>query len=626
MRKQTKKLLSWVLTGAMAIGLVSNVTISKVNAADTKDTITTGSAIASLCYSDNDWGQTEESITYWGYGAGGTNSTAKDAEVYKDGTYTVGVYTSSGSAVLSDAPFLAAEIKNLKSKVAKLDDVKISKVELKADDKKVNLNDNLVIREKDGSLRIEIMDSGNNDGTGKTGTAIAEKGLKWTSKLELTFTITGLGWDYPKFYDEELWSKAGLHAYLAYQTTNWDYRDDYNPAKEASNSFCNATAAWTPIDAYPGAEGFEKTVSNATDVLLTHDGEYTVSMSGINLSYADAYNLLSVATDLNKEVYPGVKITDIVVTVDGTPANEKITEVVSPKEDNGYYYFPLVNAHDNDKTNDVLEDDDKEVTNKTLPLAADTLAITFKITGLKTALQDLVDGNYTDPRTGQKVKDAGNIDTNSDEFKNSIGEPAVYPKEDDKTGDKDDKTPTPTPKDTKKVNGTAQGKTFTAGNFKYKVTTAATITTVSKKKTTGKVTVVGLSAAGKKKTSISVKNTVKKGTASYKVTAIDSKAFQKAKKLKKATLGTNIKSIPTSAFNGCAKLTTVSAKGVTKIGKTAFKGCKKLSKLTLKKKLSSVKKGAFKGCKKTIKVTGGTKKVNKANVKKLKKCGYKKFK
>jgi len=181
------------------------------------------------------------------------------------------------------------------------------------------------------------------------------------------------------------------------------------------------------------------------------------------------------------------------------------------------------------------------------------------------------------------------------------------------------------PQDETKVIGTAKGKTFTAGNFKYKVSVAATITGTVK--TAGKVTVTGLSKTGKKKSSISVKNTVSASGASYQVTGIGSKAFQKAVKLKKATLGTNVKSIPTSAFSGCKKLTTVKATGVTKIGGKAFKDCKMLKKLTFgKKKLSSVKKGAFKGCKKTIKVTGGSKKVKKGNLKKLKKSGYKKFK
>ncbi len=182
-----------------------------------------------------------------------------------------------------------------------------------------------------------------------------------------------------------------------------------------------------------------------------------------------------------------------------------------------------------------------------------------------------------------------------------------------------------TPKPITKVIGVAQGKTFTAGNFVYKVSAAATITGTVKK--AGKVTVTGLSKTGKKKSSINVKNAVSASGASYQVTGIGSKAFRKAAKLKKVTLGTSVKSIPTSAFENCKKLTSVKATGVTKIGAKAFKGCKVLAKLTFgKKKVSSVKKGAFKGCKKTIKVAGGSKKVKKGNVKKLKKSGYKKFK
>ncbi len=177
--------------------------------------------------------------------------------------------------------------------------------------------------------------------------------------------------------------------------------------------------------------------------------------------------------------------------------------------------------------------------------------------------------------------------------------------------------------DTVQTDGLAKGKTFTAGSLKYQVTKAATITSVSKKKTAGIVTVVGL--AKKTASSVSVNNTVANGSAFYQVTALGKKAFQNAKKLKKATLGSSIKTIPASAFAGCKKLTAVTAAGVTKIEKSAFKGDKALKKLTLKKKLVSVKKGAFKGCKKKIKVSGGTKKVCKANIKKLKKSGYKKF-
>ena len=165
----------------------------------------------------------------------------------------------------------------------------------------------------------------------------------------------------------------------------------------------------------------------------------------------------------------------------------------------------------------------------------------------------------------------------------------------------------------------AKNKTFTAGNFKYKVTTAA------KRKAPAKVSVIGPSPSGKKASSIKVKNAATYSGISYKVTAIKSKAFAKSAKLTKATLAANIEEIPASAFSDCKKLSSVAALGATEIGKSAFKNCKALKKLTFRERIS-VKRGAFKGCKKTIKVTGSSRKINRANVKKLKKCGYKKFK
>ena len=149
--------------------------------------------------------------------------------------------------------------------------------------------------------------------------------------------------------------------------------------------------------------------------------------------------------------------------------------------------------------------------------------------------------------------------------------------------------------------GVAKGKTFTSGNLKYKVTQGAT--KYGSKVTNGKVTVVGLSKAGKKKATVSVPATVSKSGGKYKVSALGTKAFAKASKLKTVKLNKYMKKIPAKAFINC----------------------KKLSKLVLKVKITSVKKGAFKGCKKKIKVSA-KKSIKKASLKKLKKSGYKKFK
>ncbi len=175
----------------------------------------------------------------------------------------------------------------------------------------------------------------------------------------------------------------------------------------------------------------------------------------------------------------------------------------------------------------------------------------------------------------------------------------------------DDQTTAPAP--------LKKNKTFTSGKLKYKVTASA------KKNVPGKVVVTGLSSSGKKSSSINVKNKVSRSGYSYKVIAIGSSAFKNSAKLKKASLGTSIKSIPKNAFSGCKKLASLSAPGATKINQSAFKNCRALKKLTFRKKIS-VKKGAFKGCKKTIQVKGGSKKIVKANRTKLKKSGYKKFK
>jgi hypothetical protein len=146
--------------------------------------------------------------------------------------------------------------------------------------------------------------------------------------------------------------------------------------------------------------------------------------------------------------------------------------------------------------------------------------------------------------------------------------------------------------------GLEKGATFTSGNFKYKVTTAA-VKTGDTITTQGKVSVVGLSTKGKKAKSLSVPATVKK-TATYKVT-----------------------SVAANACKGAAATSVTLSKNIKSIKKGTFANCKKLSTLTLKAKLSSVAKNSFKGCGKTIKVKGTS---AKANVTKLKKSGYKKFK
>ena len=97
-----------------------------------------------------------------------------------------------------------------------------------------------------------------------------------------------------------------------------------------------------------------------------------------------------------------------------------------------------------------------------------------------------------------------------------------------------------------------------------------------------------------KNTSFNVPASVKLADGRYKVTAIDKNAFKNNRKLKKVTIGSNVKKIEKNAFAGCSKLKTVNMKkatGITSIGSKAFSKIDAKAKVTVPaKKLSKYKK------------------------------------
>ena len=80
--------------------------------------------------------------------------------------------------------------------------------------------------------------------------------------------------------------------------------------------------------------------------------------------------------------------------------------------------------------------------------------------------------------------------------------------------------------------------------------------------------------------------TAKKYGVTYKVTSIAANAFAKNKKLKKVTIGKNIKTIGKKAFFKCKNLKKViiKTKVLRKIGKYAFKGIHKKAAFSFPKK------------------------------------------
>lgn len=385
----------------------------------------------------------------------------------------------------------------------------------------------------------------------------------------------------PAYLDEKVWGKKGIHAYLFYQTSSWDYRNAYKPFRSLGNN--------EKSYAYIQAAGSEITTeTKVTDVYITSDGKYTVSLDGIDFTNANSYRMLGISTDIDHKVYAdeNIAITNATIKVDDEAVTEDAVTLVE-KDDDKYYDFMAINIYDEDKAYPFAELN----SNEQMPRPSQKIEITFNISGLSKVLADIADKSYIDPETGFDLNYTPETQaptTTPDTTTKPVQTPSVS------TPASPVPTATVTP-----VNNTKStvNTTFTAGSYKYKVTKA---TTANKK---GSVTLTGLTKKGKTAKKLSVATSVKNNGTTYTVNKI----------------GAN-------AFKGAKATTVILSKNITTIPAGAFSNCTKLSKITVNGKLKTVAKNAFKGCKKKITVKGSSAKVKKANSKKLKKSGYKKFK
>ncbi|MCD7825814.1 MAG: leucine-rich repeat protein [Clostridiaceae bacterium] len=123
-------------------------------------------------------------------------------------------------------------------------------------------------------------------------------------------------------------------------------------------------------------------------------------------------------------------------------------------------------------------------------------------------------------------------------------------------------TESPSPADTSD-NTLKKGSTATVNGIVYKVTKTGTNPTVAVKK---------LTAAQKKKTALTIPETVSIKKQKYKVTSISAGAVKNNKKLNTLKIGKNITTVGKKAFYGCRKLKTVKCSGnvIKTVGKKAF--------------------------------------------------------
>ena len=140
---------------------------------------------------------------------------------------------------------------------------------------------------------------------------------------------------------------------------------------------------------------------------------------------------------------------------------------------------------------------------------------------------------------------------------------------------------------TKKLFYPKAGTKYTVAGCQYKVIKAG-----------AEVSLVGTNKNAK---SVTIPAVIKVKGVTYKVTSIGAKAFNGSKKLKKVTIGTNIKKISNNAFYKCKSLKTVTIKSVLLTNKTAskraFKGVGKKMVIKVPKKVKKAYVKIFKGLK-----------------------------
>lgn len=114
---------------------------------------------------------------------------------------------------------------------------------------------------------------------------------------------------------------------------------------------------------------------------------------------------------------------------------------------------------------------------------------------------------------------------------------------------------------------------------------------------------------------ISIPSVVKLRGKNFKVTSIGKNAFKNNRKLKKVSMGKNVKKIGTHAFSGCKNLRKVTiSKSVTAIGANAFKGCSALVMVTIPAKVKKIGTKAFYRCKNLRYIMVKTKKLTQGSV------------
>ncbi|MBQ8569179.1 MAG: hypothetical protein IJ446_08175 [Oscillospiraceae bacterium] len=120
------------------------------------------------------------------------------------------------------------------------------------------------------------------------------------------------------------------HAYIGVQSASYTFRNAWNDATYGKDVVGDDGTVWfDQLTGWEGATALNKG-GDFTDVEITEDGTYTVSVSNFDFGADETLNLLFVSTDIPLDA--GVTISDVKVKMDGMEKYTFADAYLSPDE------------------------------------------------------------------------------------------------------------------------------------------------------------------------------------------------------------------------------------------------------------------------------------------------------
>ncbi|MBQ8786382.1 MAG: hypothetical protein IJZ61_01955 [Oscillospiraceae bacterium] len=179
------------------------------------------------------------------------------------------------------------------------------------------------------------------------------------------------------------------HAYIGVQSASFTFRDAFNNASTGLG-----TEYFNQITAnYPAAP--EAKAGTLTDVEITGDGTYTVSVTDFDFGADESLNLLFVSTDV--PLNDAIKFTDVKVKMDGNTKHTFDDAFLNPDEKE-YFNLQCIN---------IWNPDIAELFGYVMPTSS--IEIEFTVTGMDALLGGAADTTDAPADTTTTAPTTGNV-------------------------------------------------------------------------------------------------------------------------------------------------------------------------------------------------------------------------